>query len=79
MLMFWGYLGASRFEADALICTLQEDVIESAKLANANGFITALPNGYDTKACYTSFTGHIDAMHKILVCCYSMPRSMHRL
>lgn len=30
---------------------LQEDVIESAKLANAHGFITALPDGYDTKVC----------------------------
>lgn len=33
------------------VCCLQEDVIQSAKLANAHGFITALPDGYDTKVC----------------------------
>ena len=33
------------------MCCLQENVIESAKLANAHGFITALPDGYDTKVC----------------------------
>jgi len=28
---------------------MQDDVIEAAKLSNAHGFITALPQGYDTK------------------------------
>lgn len=33
---------------------LQEEVIEASKLANAHGFIMALPDGYDTKVSITS-------------------------
>ena len=30
-------------------CYVQDDVVEAAKLSNAHGFISALPQGYDTK------------------------------
>jgi len=28
---------------------VQEEIVEASKLANAHGFISALPQGYDTK------------------------------
>ena len=43
------FLRACELALKNVYCSVQEDVVEAAKLSNAHGFIMALPQGYDTR------------------------------
>ena len=47
-----------------MACHVQEDIVEAAKLSNAHGFITALPQGYDTKVCAQHKAEHVTVRFK---------------